>query len=244
MTVLLVNYNRDQACGKWARPSHPVTISVMVSIPKDRPMYRTGVRQWEWLSVTGVFGKSNQITAAEVMFRGLRRQSFLCPAPYLVLTVLALVLLFQIGVSFIVSLNLGLTAMCRVLEMVSLLFPKEHLRALSAKGMFKIVRIIQLGLSQQFLQSERGLQCDTLRDQCKFSKCFIGSKSRLIIGCVSRYYNDEPRRPVYYEQNQPVPREHYERLEPHIRERHLPPPGAAPTYVRTVEPRRQIIVLE
>jgi hypothetical protein len=65
--------------------------------------------------------------------------------------------------------------------------PREHLRALSIIGVYKIVRfiqlevvslfspseylrvmrIIQLGLSQLFLQFEQGLLCDTLRDQCK-----------------------------------------------------------------------------
>jgi hypothetical protein len=168
MTGLLANNNRDKACHKCTRPCHPVILSVMVHIPGDRPMYSTGARHWRWWNVARVVGKSNQIISEKVMLRGLCRQIFPCPVPYLVLTMLVLVLCIQIEISLIVSLNLGLTAMSRVVEMLSLFFPREHLKALSAKGMFKIVKIIQLGLSQQFLQFEQGLQYDMLRDQCKF----------------------------------------------------------------------------
>jgi hypothetical protein len=86
-----------------------------------------------------------------------------------------------------------------------------------------------------------------LRDQCKSAICFLVLKDSLIGSCGSSYYKDEPRQPIYYEQSQPSPREHYirhEGLDPHVRERQLPPSGEAPIYVRTIEPRRQVIVLE
>jgi hypothetical protein len=163
-------------------------------------MCKMGVRSGRLLRVTGVFRNPSQSTAGEIMFRGLFRQSILCLAHYLIRTVL--VLWFQIRISFKVSLNLGLMAMHRVLEMVLLLLTRGHLRALSDIGMYKIMmfiqlevvslflpserpralsingiykitRIIQLGLSQLFLQFEQGLLYVMLRDQCKCCYLFL-----------------------------------------------------------------------
>jgi hypothetical protein len=60
--------------------------------------------------------------------------------------------------------------------------------------------------------------------------------------CGFRYYKDESRQPVYYEESRPTPWP-LERPETHLRGRQLPP-GEAPTHARTVHPRRQVIVLE
>ncbi|KAE9375414.1 hypothetical protein N431DRAFT_542947 [Stipitochalara longipes BDJ] len=54
------------------------------------------------------------------------------------------------------------------------------------------------------------------------------------------YYKNESRQPVYYEDSRPFQRESFERFEPQLRERHLPPEETP----RRMDLRRQVIVLE
>jgi hypothetical protein len=73
------------------------------------------------------------------------------------------------------------------------------------------------------------------------------SKSRLIGKCAFRYHMDESRPSGFYEEGRPCPRDHFvplERQRPEqLQERQLPP-EEVPTYLRTGDPRRQVIVLD
>ncbi len=73
------------------------------------------------------------------------------------------------------------------------------------------------------------------------------SKSRLIGHCAFRYHMDESRPSGFYEECRPLPRDNFvplERQRPeHLHEGQLPP-EEVPTYIRTGDPSRQVIVLE
>lgn len=73
------------------------------------------------------------------------------------------------------------------------------------------------------------------------------SKSRLIGECAFRYHMNESRPSGFYEEGRSRPRDQFvplERQRPEqLQERQLPL-EEVPTYIRTGDPRRQVIVLD